>query len=124
MKWYLRGLMKYDELRGRASRTEFWKFAFYNLIFILTAIAVDNIFDTTAAGLPYGLFNFFYILAIIIPCISVVIRRLHDVGRSGWFSLVILIPLIGIIWLVILLCEEGVKETNKYGTNPDLIAFN
>ena len=119
MRWYLMAMNKYDELCGRASREELWRFVSYNMIFILAAVAIDNILGTTAAGLPYGIFNYLYILAVIIPGIAVAIRRLHDVGKSGWFSLVILIPVVGLIWLLVLFCREGCDGENKYGSNPN-----
>lgn len=123
MKWYLLALKKYDVLRGRASRKELGKFLFYNLVFILLAIATDNILGLTAAGLPYGLFNYVYITAILIPTFAVSIRRLHDVGKSGWFSLIVLVPVLGLIWLIILFCADGVEGDNKYGSNPNTYAF-
>ena len=83
----------------------------------------NHITGTTAAGLPYGLFNFLYILAVIIPGLAVAVRRLHDVGKSGWFSLIILIPVVGIIWLFILLCKKGIDGENKYGFNPEEMAI-
>ncbi len=122
MRWYLLALQKYDVIRGRASRKELGKFLFYNLVFILLAIATDNIFGLTAAGLPYGLFNYLYIAAILIPTFAISIRRLHDVGKSGWFSLIVLIPVLGLVWLIILFCAEGVDGDNKYGSNPNLMA--
>jgi len=123
MEWYLCVLKKYDEFNGRACKKEFYMFIIYNLIFVTLAIAIDNLTGTTAAGLPYGLFNYLYILVVIIPVLAVVIRRLHDVGKSGWFLLIILIPIIGIIWLLILLCGEGIKGENKYGLNPNKMAI-
>ena len=123
MKWYLLAMKKYDELHGRASRRELWRFVFYNLIFIILAIAIDNILGTTAAGLPCGIFNYLYLLLVVIPGIAVSVRRLHDVGKSGWFSLIILIPVIGLIWLLVLFCKEGCEAENKYGSNPDGMAI-
>jgi len=123
MKWYLNVLKKYDEFRGRASKKELLMFVIYNLAFVGAAILTDNITGTTAAGLPYGLFNFLYILAVIIPGFAVAVRRLHDVGKSGWFSLIILIPIVGIIWLFILLCKKGIDGENKYGFNPEEMAI-
>ncbi len=124
MKWYLLALKKYDVLRGRASRKELGKFLFYNLVFILLAIATDNILGLTAAGLPYGLFNYVYITAILIPTFAVSIRRLHDVGKSGWFSLIVLVPVLGLIWLIILFCSNGVDGQNRYGSDPKEMAIN
>jgi uncharacterized membrane protein YhaH (DUF805 family) len=123
MKWYLMAMKKYDTLRGRASRKELWRFTFYNMIFIILAIAIDNMLGTTALGLPYGVFNYLYILTVIIPSVAIVIRRLHDVGVSGWFSLIIVIPAIGLIWLLVLLSKEGYEGENKYGPNPDGIVI-
>ena len=124
MKWYLLALKKYDVLRGRASRKELGQFLFYNLVFILLAIATDNILGLTAAGLPYGLFNYVYITAILIPTFAVSIRRLHDVGKSGWFSLIVLVPVLGLIWLIILFCSNGVDGQNRYGSDPKEMAIN
>jgi len=94
------------------------------LIFIL-AMIMDNVlglnFELLGQNLGYG---WLYMLAGIInfiPGLSIVVRRLHDVGKSGWFYLIILIPIIGFIWILILLCSDGVKEENKWGTNPKLI---
>ena len=57
-------------------------------------------------------------LAHFIPGLAVVVRRLHDVGKSGWFYLIALIPLIGIIWLLVLMCTDGDKGDNAYGPDP------
>ena len=122
MRWYLMVMSKYDEFRGRSGKKELWTFVIYNLVFVGIAIAIDNMAGTTAAGLPYGLFNYLYIMAIIIPGWALTIRRLHDIGKSGWFSLIILIPVIGIIWLLALFFADGDVGGNKYGTNPEIIA--
>ena len=57
-------------------------------------------------------------LAHFLPALSLVVRRLHDVGKSGWFYLIILIPIIGVIWLLVLYCTEGQKQDNKWGPDP------
>ena len=59
-----------------------------------------------------------YVLAVFIPSLAVAVRRLHDVGKSGWFYLISLIPLIGGIWLLILFVTEGDKGPNQYGPDP------
>ena len=53
-----------------------------------------------------------------LPSLSVVVRRLHDVGKSGWFYLIIFIPLVGFIWMLVLLVSDGNKGENKYGADP------
>ncbi len=123
MKHYLLALNKYDVFCGRASRKEFNRFIFYNTVFVLTAIAIDNILGTTAIGLPYGIFNLIYVTAITLPSFAVAIRRLHDVGKSGWFSVSLLLSVVGIVWLLILLFSKGTQGENKYGLNPSELAI-
>jgi uncharacterized membrane protein YhaH (DUF805 family) len=119
MNWYLQVLKKYAQFSGRARRQEFWMFFLFNWIFIIVAIILDNLAGTTFDDLtPYGLFYLLYVIPIIIPGLAVTVRRLHDVGKSGWFYFIILIPLVGAIWLLILFCTEGVAGLNEYGENP------
>ena len=59
-----------------------------------------------------------YSLAVLVPSIAVSVRRLHDTGRSGWWLLIGLVPLIGSLWLIVLLCLDSQPETNKWGANP------
>ena len=125
-KYYLNILTnKYADFSGRARRKEYWMWTLYaTLIFILAKI-MDNMlglnFELLGQDLGYG---WMYVIAGIInfiPGLSIVVRRLHDIGKSGWFYLIILIPIIGFIWILILLCSDGVTEENKWGTNPKLI---
>lgn len=118
MKWYLQVLRNYAVFSGRARRKEYWMFVLFNIIFLIVAIILDNVFGTNIKGLPYGLFYFLYALAIFIPGLAVAVRRLHDVGKSGWMLLIALIPIIGAIWLLVLYCIEGDAGENKYGANP------
>jgi uncharacterized membrane protein YhaH (DUF805 family) len=118
MNWYLQVLKNYAGFSGRARRKEYWMFALFNIIFVIAAMIIDNVIGTTMAGLPYGLFYFLYVLAIFIPGLAVGVRRLHDVGKSGWFMLIALIPIVGGIWLLVLFCTDGVIGQNEYGTNP------
>ncbi len=122
MKWYLTALKKYAVFSGRAQRKEYWMFCLFNIIFVILTIFLDNLFGTAIDGIGYGLFYFLYSLAVLIPSISVSVRRLHDVGKSGWFLLLALIPLIGAIWILILFCTAGSPGANKYGMNPKSIS--
>lgn len=112
MNWYLKVLKQYADFDGRARRTEYWMFILFNIIFSAAAGLFDNML-----GLTVGLSGL-YSLAILIPSIAVGVRRLHDIGKSGWMLLVALIPLIGWIWLIILLATEGTPGVNEYGINP------
>lgn len=125
MKYYLKVLKNYAVFSGRARRSEYWYFVLFNLIFALVAMGIDNVLGTTfkmdpayGMDLPYGYIYVAYSLAVFIPGLAVSVRRLHDVGKSGWFFLIILIPLIGAIWLLILYCTDSQPGPNKYGPNP------
>ena len=118
MNWYLKALKNYAVFSGRARRKEYWMFVLFNAIFFIIAIILDNVLGTAIENVGYGLFYFLYFLAVLIPSLAVAIRRLHDVGKSGWFLLISLIPIIGAIWLLVLLCTKGDAGENKYGANP------
>ena len=87
-------------------------------IFSIAAIILDNIIGTAIENVWFGLFYCLYYLAFLIPGIAVSVRRLHDIGKSGWFLFISLIPIIGSIWLVVLFCTDGTAGENEYGANP------
>ncbi len=114
MEWYLAALKKYAVFDGRASRREFWFFAFYNIL----AAAVMGLI--AVKGMQYGYeglgpLPLVYALATLIPALAVMVRRLHDTGRSGWWFFVTVVPAIGHLWLVILLALKGDRGTNEFG---------
>jgi uncharacterized membrane protein YhaH (DUF805 family) len=126
MNWYAQVMKKYAEFSGRARRKEYWMFVLFNIIFIFATILLDNVFGTTfkfnsgygSEAFPYGWLYTLYVLAVIIPGLAVSVRRLHDLGKSGWMILIALIPFIGGIWLLVLYCTEGQKGENQYGPDP------
>ena len=111
MKWYIKVLKNYANFNGRARRKEYWMFTLFNVIFRILADILDLISGTYIAGSQYGLFFLIYFLAILLPSIAVAVRRMHDVGKSGWF---ICIP----IYNFILTISEGDPRENKYGPDP------
>ena len=94
----------------------------FNIIFSIVAVILDNLLGTAIEGEGYGLFFTLYTLAVLIPGLAVLVRRLHDVGKSGWWFFIELIPLIGGIWLLLLLVTDSNPGENKYGPNPKEIA--
>ena len=68
-------------------------------------------------------FNMIYVTAITLPSLALAARRVHDVGKSGWFSVFLLISVVGIGWLLILLFSEGTEGVNKYGLDPKEMAI-
>lgn len=115
MEWYLVVLKKYAVFSGRARRKEYWMFSLFSLIIIFALGFIEGLL-----GSP-GVVGILYSLAILIPSIAVSVRRLHDTGRSGWWLLIVLVPLIGAIVFLVFMVQEG-KEDNDFGENPKLTA--
>jgi len=121
MNYYLTVLKKYAVFEGRARRAEFWWFALFNFIFGMVLQMLFGPVIITAeegAASPLAFIPVLYMLAILIPSIAVAVRRLHDTGRSGWFILLLLIPLVGPIVLIVFYAQEGASGDNAYGANP------
>lgn len=118
MNYYFRVLRNYSDFSGRLSRQEYWMYVLFTTFFAFTAIIIDNLVGTTAGNHHVGLFFFMYLIAIALPDFAADVRRLHDVGKSGSFMFVLLIPFFGIVWYIIVLCKEGVSGENEYGINP------
>ncbi len=122
MKWYLKVVVdNYANFSGRARRKEYWMFALFNFIFsfLLSALAiVFRLAHNRTAGMIIGIIYSIYGLAIIIPSLAVTIRRLHDVGKSGWWLLINLVPITGNIFYLINMCTVGESKDNQYGPDP------
>jgi uncharacterized membrane protein YhaH (DUF805 family) len=111
MNWYLDVIKnKYAQFDGRARRKEYWMFFLFNVIISIVLSVIDSMVGMPVLG---GL----YFLAIIIPGVAVTIRRLHDTGRSGWWALLGLLPVVGLVLLVFLVLDSQPGD-NQYGPNP------
>jgi len=111
MNWYLDVLKKYAVFTGRARRQEYWMFfLIYTIIYFILAV-ID-------AMLTAGLLGTLYILATLIPAIAVTVRRLHDIGRSGWWWLIAFIPVLGGIVLLVFAAQDSTPGENQFGPNP------
>jgi len=94
---------------------------FYLLISIGLSI-LDGATGTFSSETGLGLFSGIFALALLVPSIAVGVRRLHDTGRSGWWLLITLIPLIGAIVIIVFLIQDSVPGDNQYGPNPKAVA--
>ncbi len=113
MNWYLRALSLSTDFNGRATREEYWMFVLFNVVFAIIALILDNIMNLTLRGTPYGIIYILYNVGMIMPALAIAVRRLHDVGKSGWMMLIGLIPIIGGIWLIVLFVQEGIPEEGE-----------
>lgn len=107
--WFKKVIKNTFNYQGRARRKEYWYYILIASIIILIGFTLDGILDTpdTLSGLA-GFILFF-------PSLAVTIRRLHDIGRSGWWYLISAIPLIGSLILLFWNCQETSPETNQWG---------
>lgn len=112
MNWYLQVLKKYAVFEGRARRTEYWVFVLCNMGIAFLLAAVEGLF-----GSP-GVLVRLYSLAVLVPGLAVSVRRLHDTGRSGWYLLIGLIPVIGSLIVLVLMLLDSQPGANAYGPNP------
>ena len=120
MSWYIKCLKNYVNFSGRARRKEYWMFVLFNVIFAFVANLLDILLHTRInVGLAsYGVIATIYSLAVFIPGLAVCVRRLHDVGKSGAWFFILLIPVVGWIWLLILYCTDSQAGDNQYGPYP------
>jgi uncharacterized membrane protein YhaH (DUF805 family) len=107
---------KYATFSGRARRSEYWFFFLFNFIVSVVASVLDAILHTRNSS-GSGLVQTIAALALLVPGIAVAVRRLHDTGRSGWWVLIGLIPIIGWIVLIVFLVQDSHSD-NQYGPNP------
>ena len=119
MNWYLKVVRdNYANFKGRARRKEYWMFVLINTLITiplyLIALYLMSQQDSFVGMIVYLIYG----LAIFIPSLAVIVRRLHDIGKSGWWMLISFIPIIGGIWLLVLLVTEGDKGNNQYGSDP------
>ena len=111
MKWFIAALKKYAIFTGRARRSEYWYFVLYYIILFIVFMVVDVMTGMYDAESGRGLTSSLFIVATLFPSIAVGVRRMHDVGKSGWY---ILIP----IYSLILTCTDGDTGANEYGPDP------
>ncbi|MFO7852623.1 MAG: DUF805 domain-containing protein [Bacteroidota bacterium] len=121
MNWYLKVLKQYADFSGRARRKEYWMFVLFNIIFAFVLGFIDGLVGLYSPEVGIGVLGGLYSLAVLIPGLAVSVRRLHDVEKSGWMILIVLIPIIGAIWLLVLMLNDSDPGENQYGPNPKVV---
>ena len=115
MNYWLGCIKKYAEFSGRACRKEYWMFVLFNMLIALGIQIIEAVLGT--GGMLGGLYS----LAVLLPGWAVFTRRMHDIGKSGWWWLIALIPLVGAIVLLVFMCKDSEPGDNVYGPNPKSI---
>lgn len=110
MNYFMDALQRYADFTGRARRKEYWMFFLFYLIFYIGTVIIDAVLGT-------NFFALIFALGLFVPSIAIAARRLHDTGRSGWWQLIALLPIIGAIVVLVFLVLDS-TEDNQYGPNP------
>lgn len=97
----------YVDFKGRATRKQFWMFMLVSIIISLMITVVEAVINTMILGTIFS-------VVIFLPNIAITARRLHDTNRSGWWQLILLIPIIGLIVLIVWLAGKSKDEGNRY----------
>lgn len=111
MEWYLGVLKQYAVFRGRARRKEYWMFILFNILVALALAVVGALIGNM-------LLSHLYSLAVLVPGLAVAVRRLHDTNRSGWWLLINLIPLVGVLAFLYFMVCDGERGANRFGEDP------
>ena len=122
----------YANFSGRARRSEYWYFTLFNIIIFVPLVILFVVFaesggNSEAISLIFMLFFIVVALALLIPSIAVAVRRLHDTGKSGWWYILGVIPVVSYVGGIVLLvfyCMDGEPNSNKWGPNPKLAISN
>ena len=109
---YKRFFRNYTNFSGRSTRSDYWYVVLANIIVSLIIGVVDGILGLSESTITL---TTIYSLATLIPGLAIIIRRLHDINKSGWWYLICLAPLVGFIIMLVFLCTDSVNENNKYG---------
>ena len=118
----------YANFNGRASRSEYWWFFLFGFLTAIPAMILDGLTGIeiidAGAGASYGPFYILTVIVFFIPQLSLVVRRLHDSGRSGWWYFIAFVPCVGFIILLVFLIQDGQPHPNQYGDVPTNILPN
>lgn len=112
IEYYKKYWANYVNFKGRARRSEYWYPVLCNFVISLVLALLAQL--VSFLGILGGIFS----LAVVLPSLGVAVRRLHDVGKSGWWLLIGLVPLVGGILLLVWACTDSNPGENQYGPNP------
>ncbi|MDO8584358.1 MAG: DUF805 domain-containing protein [bacterium] len=116
MNYYLEVLKKYADFSGRARRKEYWLFMLFHFVIVLFLMIF--VMTLGRVGILFGLIYAAYIFGTFIPSLAVVVRRLHDTNRSGWWYFISFVPFVGGVVLLVFTCLDGDKGANQFGADP------
>ncbi|MCP4954855.1 MAG: DUF805 domain-containing protein [Photobacterium aquimaris] len=118
MNWYFAVLRKYAQFQGRSRRKEFWFFTLINAFLSMVCGLVDTTLHLPILVEGYGVLAAIYAVFAFLPTVAVIVRRLHDQDRTGWWALIMLIPIVGILVLLYFMLQNSTDGSNRFGNCP------
>lgn len=119
MKHFIFALKRYAETDGRSGRAEFWYFHLFFFLLTLVGVVIDAISGLVIAGLPLGPCGVAVLLLLSTPSYAVTVRRLHDIDYSGWWYIIGMIPVVGLLAIVVLASISSAPGDNRFGVHPE-----
>lgn len=117
MNWFMEAMRKYAQFSGRSRRSEYWYFQLITAVIGIVLLVLTLVTSGVLQAI-FGILLAVFFLATLIPSIAVLVRRLHDTGKSGWYYFVSLIPVVGGFVLLYFLVTDSEPGQNQYGVSP------
>ncbi len=123
MSWYILAWKKAVDFSGRSRRKEYWYFQLFNILVFFIVFAAAILLDPSFSERGHqnnagSVLITLYAIATILPAFAVTVRRLHDIGKSGWWYFISFVPLIGGIILLVFACTDSEAFANQWGLDP------
>lgn len=122
MAWYLLAWQRATDFSGRSRRTEYWMFQLFNMLIAMAlgavAFGIGLLLDEKDGMMVFMICIWLYVLVSIVPSLSILVRRLHDIGKSGWWYFISFVPIVGGIILFVFTVLDSDPDRNEYGPNP------
>ena len=112
MEYFIGAYKKYADFTGRARRKEYWMFYLFYMLAIIALVVIDGIIGSG------GILSGIMILGTLVPFIALSARRLHDINKSGWWQLIVFIPVVGPIVMLVFTVMQGNPGENRFGQDP------
>ncbi len=110
------GFKNYAVFSGRATRSAFWWFYLFTIIVGIAISVIEGAMGSSGIMGGFGIISFIWALGVFLPTLGLVIRRLHDADHSGWWWLIGLVPLVGVIVLIVFWATPGTQGDNRFGS--------
>jgi uncharacterized membrane protein YhaH (DUF805 family) len=118
MEYFIGAYKKYADFTGRARRKEYWMFYLFYIIAYIVLSVMDGFLGFYDAEVGIGMLSSIFALGTLIPSLAIAARRLHDINKSGWWQLILFIPILGALVLLFFLVSKGTDGENRFGSDP------